>query len=694
MCADAASEAAALRLGWRRGGWWGWAGTVGEVNRLAEETSPYLRQHADNPVDWYPWGDEAFAAARSEDKPILLSVGYSACHWCHVMAHESFEDPDVAEVMNDLFVNVKVDREERPDVDALYMEVVQALTGHGGWPMTVFLTPEGKPFFGGTYFPKSPRGGMTSFPELCRRVDEVWRTRRDDLTAQAVELTGSLGRTARLTPAADVPDAAITIDQALRTLLAEHDPQWGGFGGAPKFPQSMSLEVLVRAAARGDSTALGALTTSLDAMAAGGMYDHLGGGFARYSVDNVWLVPHFEKMLYDQALLARVYLHAWQVTGSPAHRQVLDETIDYVLRDLRHPDGGFYSAEDADSEGEEGRFYVWSPAEIAAVLGSGDGLAARVTGWYGVTEEGNFEDSGHSILNRIHARGELLRPSDIEDARARLFAAREQRVRPGLDDKVLTEWNGLMLATLAEAAAATGRADWLAAAVANGEFLLAQLRREDGRWLRSWQADGGARVLAYAADYGALLDGFVRLAEATGEARWITAAGATADGLLDLFWDDESGGAFTNGRDAEQLVAATKDLMDNATPSANSLAAVGLSRLSALTGEDRYREAADSALRLTAPLVARHPTAFGHLLAALDLAAHGIDEVVIPGRDHPDLVSVVHDAFTPTVVLAWGEPFESPLWEARETGNAYVCRNFTCNLPATDPVILRAQLGL
>ena len=670
------------------------------MNRLADETSPYLRQHADNPVDWYPWGDEAFAAARADDKPILLSVGYSACHWCHVMAHESFEDPEIAAVMNDLFVNVKVDREERPDVDALYMEVVQALTGQGGWPMTVFLTPEGKPFFGGTYFPKTPRGGMTSFPELCQRVDDVWRTRRDDIDAQAVELTGALGRTARLTPADEAPDAATIVDQAREALLAEHDPKWGGFGRAPKFPQAMSLEVLARAASRGDDEALGALRTSLDAMAAGGMYDHLGGGFARYSVDNVWLVPHFEKMLYDQALLARVYLHAWQVTGDATYRQVLDETIAYVLRDLRHSGGGFYSAEDADSEGEEGRFYVWTPAEIAAVLGDSDSdsdgdaaLASAAVGWWGVTDEGNLENSGRSILNRIPHRGDLLRPAAVEDARARLFAAREERVRPGLDDKVLAEWNGLMLATLAEAAAACGRDDWLAAAVANGEFLLSSLQREDGRWLRSWQADGGARVLAYAADYGALLDGFTRLAEATGDARWIDAARSTADGLLDLFWDEDNGGAFTTGRDAEQLVAATKDLMDNAVPSANSLAAIGLSRLGALTGDERYAAAAEAALRLAGPLAAQHPTAFGHLLAAADLAAHGIDEVVIPGHS-PALVEVVHQSFTPTAVLAWGEPYDSPLWEGRTEGNAYVCRHFTCQLPATDPETLRQQLGL
>jgi len=671
------------------------------VNRLADETSPYLRQHADNPVDWYPWGDEAFAAARLDDKPILLSVGYSACHWCHVMAHESFEDPEVAALMNRLFVNVKVDREERPDVDALYMEVVQALTGQGGWPMTVFLTPEGKPFFGGTYFPKTARGGMISFPELCGRIDDVWRTRRADLDAQAIQLTGALGRTARLEPAEGIPGPE-AFDDVVTTLRATHDEAWGGFGTAPKFPQAMSLEVLVRQLAdeqradpelADDSDSRRMVETSLDAMASGGIYDHLGGGFARYSVDNIWLVPHFEKMLYDQALLARVYLHAWQVTGHERYRQILDETIGYVLRDLRHPDGGFYSAEDADSEGEEGRFYLWSRDEIAAVLGDDPTLVDDVVEYYGVTAQGNFEESGRSILNRIGARGDLLRPAPIETARAALFEARKARVRPGLDDKVLTEWNGLMLATLAEAAAATGRDDWLAAAVGNGDFLVRELRREDGRWLRSWQADGGARHLAFAADYGALVQAFVRLAEATGEARWISAAVSTADGLLDLFWDEDQGGAFTTGRDAEQLVAATKDVMDNATPSANSLAAVGFARLAALTGDERYRDAAEAALRLTGTLVVQHPTSFGHQLEALNLVAHGIDEVVIPGRDRSPLVDAVQQAFTPNAVLAWGEPYDSPLWEGREEGKAYVCRNFTCQLPVTDPEALRVQLG-
>jgi uncharacterized protein len=660
------------------------------MNRLSSETSPYLRQHAGNPVDWYAWGDEAFAAAREADRPILLSVGYSSCHWCHVMAHESFEDPDVAALMNATLVNVKVDREERPDVDEIYMEAVQAMTGQGGWPMTVFLTPDGRPFFGGTYFPKEPRGGMISFPDLVTRIDELWRTRRGDIDAQAGQLAGALGRTALLDPGEDVPGAD-ALDAAYGLLRQQHDDARGGFGGAPKFPQAMSLDLLVRSlAASGSAVTRAMVETSLDNMASGGMYDHLGGGFHRYSVDDRWLVPHFEKMLYDQALLVRLYLHAWQVTGHDRYRRVVEETVGYVLRDLRHLGGGFYSAEDADSEGEEGLFYVWTPAEVTAALGGDAAWADEAMAFWGVTPGGNFEN--RTILNRLAHVGDLDRPPRVEGARARLFAAREQRVRPGLDDKVLTEWNALMLAALAEAAAATGRDDWREAAVANGEFLVRELRRDDGRWLRSWQADGGARHLAFAADHAALVDAFVRLAEATGEARWIGRAREAADALGDRFWDAARGGVFTTGDDAERLVTRNKDLMDNATPSANSLAAVGLTRLAALTGEDRYRHHAEQILRLAGPLAARHPTAFGHLLVAVDLAVHGIDEVVVAG-DRPDLVGVVQRAYRPRAVLAWGERYDSPLWAGRADGRAYVCRHYACQLPAGDEATLSAQLA-
>ncbi|MGH9182964.1 MAG: thioredoxin domain-containing protein [Acidimicrobiales bacterium] len=657
------------------------------MNRLASETSPYLRQHQDNPVEWFPWGEEAFARARAEDRPVLLSVGYSACHWCHVMAHESFEDPDTAEVLNRLFVNVKVDREERPDVDAVYMQAVQALTGQGGWPMTVFLTPGGEPFFGGTYFPKRGRGGLPGLVDVCRAVDDVWRNRRHELLQQAGLLTEALRRS----PLAQGSDGELPgpelLEQATAALRSQFDPRWGGFGGAPKFPQAMSLELLARRHRRtGDPELLEMVTTSLDAMASGGIYDHLGGGFARYSVDAMWMVPHFEKMLYDQALLARVYLHAWQLTGAPRYRQVLEETVGYVLEDLRAPGGGLCSAEDADSEGQEGRFYLWRPDQIAEACG-GDADAAIE--WYGVTPGGNFE--GATILHRP-VRGDLVRPEPVERARRALFAARERRVRPGLDDKVLTEWNGLFLATLAEAAAATGRPDWRAEAVGLADFLLLHLRRADGRWLRSWQRDGGARHLAYAGDHAALLDGFTRLAECTGDARWVAQARSVADALLALFWDEADGGLFTTGHDAEALVARQKDVLDNATPSANGAAAVGLARLAALTGVERYLEAAGAIVRLLAGPAGAHPTAFAHLLGAVDLLACPTTEVAVVG-DRPDLVEAVQRRFLPGAVLAWGQPWPSPLWEGRAAGRAYVCQGFACREPATEVGTLLAQLG-
>ncbi|MGI8661682.1 MAG: thioredoxin domain-containing protein [Acidimicrobiales bacterium] len=658
-------------------------------NRLAEESSPYLRQHRDNPVDWHPWGDEAFALAAAGDRPVLVSIGYSACHWCHVMAHESFEDDATAQVMNDLFVNVKVDREERPDVDAIYMEATQAMTGQGGWPMTVFCAPDGRPFYCGTYFPPEPRHGMPSFLDICRAIDDAWRNRRDELLAQASQVTDALGRTALLRSGGeDVPGLDV-VERAVTSLVRGHDDAWGGFGRAPKFPQSMSIDTLLRAHLRtGAPEPLAAARTSLDAMAAGGIYDHLGGGFSRYSVDAVWLVPHFEKMLYDQALLARAYLHAWQLTSEPAYRQVVEETIGYVLAELRHPSGGFFSAEDADSEGEEGRFYVWTPAQVRGVLGD-EALAAAAIEWYDITEEGNFE--GSTILNRIKARGDLLRPPDVEEARRGLFAARSSRVRPGLDDKVLAEWNGLMLATLAEAGAALGRDDWLTEARRTGDFLLGALRRADGRWLRSWQSDAGAKTLAFAADHGALVDAFTRLAEATGEARWIGAAVDTAEALLGLFWDDDGGGVFTTGHDGEQLIARAKDVLDNATPSATSLAAVALLRLGALTGVDRYVVRAEAILALFGPVAAEHPSAFGHLLYAIELAA-GSSEVAVVG-DRPDLVAAVRASWRPTTVLAWGERYESPLWHGRADGMAYVCRHYACQRPATEPDELVRQLS-
>ncbi|MBC8364067.1 MAG: thioredoxin domain-containing protein [Actinobacteria bacterium] len=655
------------------------------MNRLAGESSPYLRQHADNPVDWHPWGEEAFAEARNTSRPVLLSVGYSACHWCHVMAHESFEDPETAELMNRWFVNVKVDREERPDVDAIYMDAVTALTGRGGWPMTVFIDPGGRPFHAGTYWPNHPRGGMPSFTQVLTAVHEAWVQRPDELAEVGNRMLDRMAVHATLEPDDHLPPAD-TLERAAGVLCGQHDPAWGGFGGAPKFPQAMSLEALLRRQVAEPGPELDAvLTTTMDAMASGGMADHLGGGFARYSVDERWLVPHFEKMLYDNALLARAYLHAWQVYGHDRWLQVAGEAIGYVLRDLRMPDGGFAAAEDADSEGVEGRFFVWSEAEIRSVCGSD---AEEAIAWYGVTPAGNFE--GANILHRP-VRGDLLRPPGVERARQALFDAREQRVRPGLDDKVLTEWNGLMLATLAEAASATGRDDWLEAARQNAEFLLGNLRNADGRWMRSWQSEVGARHLGYAADHAAMVDALTRLGEATGEARWIDEAVRSADLLIDLFTDRVNGGFFTTGDDAEKLVTRPKDVMDNAQPSANSLAAAALLRLGALTGDQRYTDAAETVLRLLGRLVAAHPTAFGHLLGAVDLLHTGITEVVVTG-ERPELVAAVQSAYRPNLVLAWGEPRPGPLWDGRDGDRAWVCRNFTCNAPVDDVEALLAEL--
>jgi uncharacterized protein YyaL (SSP411 family) len=653
------------------------------MNRLADENSPYLQQHKDNPVDWYPWGEEAFARAKAEDRPILLSVGYAACHWCHVMAHESFEDPEVAEVMNGLFVNVKVDREERPDVDAVYMEAVQAMSGHGGWPMTVFLTPDGQPFYGGTYYPKTPRGGMPGFVNVLQGVAQAWEERREDVLSSAGHITEMLQGSGQLAAAADagLPTAEV-VDQAAAQLVARLDAAWGGFGPAPKFPQPDLLEVLLRSLLRtGSDESRKALTLTLDAMAAGGIYDHVGGGFHRYSVDREWLVPHFEKMLYDEALLARAYLHTWQVTGEERYLQVASETIDYVRRDLRQEGGGFSSSEDADSEGVEGKFYVWSLDEVR-------GVSPAAVEWWGVTAQGNFE--GHTILRRPLG-AELARPPEVEEARQALLEIRAKRVRPGLDDKVLTEWNGLFLATLAEAAAATGRTDWLDDARTNGEFLLASLRRDDGRWLRSWQG-GNAKHLAYAADYAAMVNAFVRLAEATGEARWVAEARATADAMLDLFWDDAAGGLFTNGHDAERLITRAKDVIDNVIPSANGAAAVALVRLAALTGEERYHERAEDIIRLVADPLGRHPTAFAHLVAAVEMIHAPMTEVAVVG-ERPDLVRAVHERYLPNAVLAWGEPYPSPLFESRDPGFAYVCQHFTCKIPTDDVSELKTQLG-
>ena len=662
-------------------------------NRLANASSPYLRQHRDNPVDWYPWGTEAFDDARRRGVPILLSVGYSSCHWCHVMAHECFEDDEVATVMNQLFVNVKVDREERPDVDALYMDALQALTRRGGWPMTMFLTPSGEPFFGGTYFPKH------TFLDVLRSVDDAWRTQRNELDETAQALIEAMGRTSRLQPARTAPGAAL-LQSALEQLARIYDPVWGGFGTEPKFPSTMTLELVMRAL---DSTRAPQLETvvrtTLDAMASGGMYDHLGGGFARYSTDRQWLVPHFEKMLYDQAMLLRAYVHGWQLLGNDDWAQVASETVEYVLRDLHLPGGGLCSSEDADSPvpgggspvpgggTAEGAFYVWTPDEVATVLDADDAIAALE--WFGITDDGNFE--GHSIPNRLHARGVLRRPEGLDALRRRLLDARGERPRPGRDDKVLTEWNALFVSALAEAAGALARPDWLHAATETADFLLNNLRRADGRWMRSWQSSSGAQHDAVAADHAALVDAFTRLAEATGRARWITEAVACADTLLDHFWDPEHGGVFTTADDAEALVVRQKDIVDNAVPSANAAAALALYRLAALTGETRYANHADRILLLLADQAASAPLGFAHFLAAVALRAGGTSEVAVVG-DQPEFVREVQRTYLPDTVLAWGEPYASPLWDGRSEGAAYVCRGNTCLAPSRTVDELRTAL--
>jgi len=660
---------------------------VTAVNRLANEPSPYLRQHRDNPVDWFPWGPEAFEEARRRNVPILLSIGYSSCHWCHVMAHECFEDNDVAVVMNRLFVNIKVDREERPDVDALYMDAIQALTERGGWPLTAFLTPTGEPFYGGTYFPKP------AFLQVMAAVDDAWHNKRADVENNVAALGDAIRRTASLEPHTDLPGTEV-VTSAMKLLAESFDHQWGGFGSAPKFPPSMNIELLLRALIHSRDPGIAqVITTTLDAIASGGMYDHIGGGFCRYSVDERWLVPHFEKMLYDQALLLRTYVHAWQVLGHDRWQQVAGEVVDYVIRDLRDPEGGFCSAEDADSLAADGRvvegaFYLWTPAEVRAAL-SAD-LAGHALEWYGITEDGNFEHS--NIPSRLLQRGALARPEVVERARQGLLEARNLRPRPLRDDKVLTEWNAMFLSSLAEAAVAMRRNDWLELAIANAEFLVRELRAPNGRWLRSWQAGSGARHDALAADYAHLVDAFTRLGEASGQARWFRLAVECADDLLDRFWDPERGGLFTVPEDGEALVVRQKDIFDNATPSANSTAALALYRLAAITGESRYANHADRILMLLGKVVTSAPLAFAHLLCALALRNSGGSETAIVG-DRPEMVAAVQRRFLPYNVLVWGEPFESPLWEGRRDGFAYVCRNYSCSAPADNVDALLERLA-
>ena len=571
-------------------------------NRLANETSPYLLQHKDNPVDWYAWSDEALRRSRDEDRPILLSIGYSACHWCHVMERESFEDAETARLMNDLFVCIKLDREERPDLDSIYMEACQAMTGSGGWPLNVFLTPEQVPFYAGTYFPPQPRMGMPSWRQVVEAVADAWEDKREDIRAGGARIAERLRGGAQLRPSANPMDAR-ALDSAVESLRSQYDAANGGFGGAPKFPPASAVELLLR---RGEAE-MSAQT--LRAMASGGMYDQVGGGFARYSVDPYWLVPHFEKMLYDNALLARAYLHGWQVLGDGLFRVVCEETLDWALKEMRGPEGGFFSALDADSEGVEGKFYVWSVEEMRAAL-EGEPDADEAIAWFGATERGNFE--GHNIPVRGPGR-----PGQLDDWRRSLYEARAQRVWPGLDDKRLTSWNALMISALAEAGAVLERPDYLEAATRCADFVLGSLRDADGRLLRTWK-DGQAKLNAYLEDHAYLLEALLTLYEASFDPRWFAEARALADAMIERFADDENGGFFETSSDHEELLARRKDLEDHPIPSGNASAAYGLLRLAALTGEHDYAERGVGVLRLVHELASEHPQAFGHLLQAMD----------------------------------------------------------------------------
>ncbi|MFO7683654.1 MAG: thioredoxin domain-containing protein [Chloroflexota bacterium] len=676
-------------------------------NRLIHESSPYLRQHADNPVDWYPWGEEALARARAEDKPILLSIGYAACHWCHVMAHESFEDEEIAATMNAHFINIKVDREERPDLDSIYMNAVVALTGQGGWPMTVFLTPEGRPFFGGTYFPPTPRYNMPSFPQLLASLQRAWREQRADIDENAAHLTDRLNQIITQGDQEHLLDESL-FDAALDGLRRTFDEDQGGFGRAPKFPPSMTLEFLLRLDNRqGNPTAFHMAEHTLKMMANGGMYDQIGGGFARYSTDDRWLVPHFEKMLYDNALLARVYLHAYQVTGDFFYRRVAAETLDFVLREMRHEQGGFYSSYDADSEGEEGKFYVWQPAEIRAALGEDADLFMH---YYDVSARGNWE--GKNILH-------VSRPPEavaahfqigvdelkarLANSRQKLYEVRAGRVWPGLDDKVLTAWNGLMLAAFAEAGRILPRPDYVQAAKANAEFLYQTMRQPNGsgRLLRTWKAGAEAKYNAYLEDYAYLADGLLALYQTTFEERWFAWAQELADIMLVHFKDPDGIGFFDTSDDHEALIQRPKDMQDNATPSGNAMAAQVLLKLGLYAGNGRYWDAAEQAVQGMISRMAHFPTGFAHWLCAADFILGEPQELAIAGEfgktGTMKLLDVADKQYRPNLITAVGLNGDVvPLLAGRPQSDgqatAYLCRRFVCQQPVTDPGELALQL--
>ncbi len=680
------------------------------ANRLINETSPYLLQHAENPVDWYAWGEEALGRARDEDRPILLSIGYSACHWCHVMERESFENEDIAALMNENFVNIKVDREERPDLDAVYMEAVQMMTGSGGWPMTVFLTPNGHPYYGGTYFPPEDRQGMPGFPRLLAAASQAYHTNKGEIDRVTRQLSEQMGRTGQM-PRGFTPLTTEVMHNAYSQLATQFDHLNGGFGNAPKFPQPMTPEFLLRYNRHGfNARALEMVELTLQKMAYGGIYDQVGGGFHRYSTDAYWLVPHFEKMLYDNALLARLYLHAWQVTGNPLYRRITEETLDYVLREMTDPAGGFYSAQDADSEGVEGKFFVWTPDELRPLLNDDADL---VMGYYGVTDRGNFE--GANILNVARPPEDYCQQRGVSEsdlfaavarARAILLDVREQRIHPLRDDKVLTSWNGMMLRSFAEAGAALGREDYLDAARKNADFLLANMRDENRRVLRTWR-NGEAKLNGYLEDYACLADGLLSLHEATLEPRWLQEAVTVADGMNALFWDDAVGGFYDTGSDHEALVIRPRDVFDNAQPCGSSVASDVLLRLAIVTGNDDYSAKGATPLRAMQQMLGRAPSATGHWLGALDFYVSLPREIVIVGpAENPgtgDMLDAVSRRFMPNKVLVGvADPAnpplkDSPLLEQRvmQDGQptAYVCENYACQLPVTDAEALAAQLN-
>ena len=665
------------------------------ANRLSSSTSPYLLQHADNPVHWWEWGPEPFAEAASRDVPVLLSVGYSACHWCHVMAHESFEDPATAEIMNRLFVNIKVDREERPDIDTIYMEACQMLTGRGGWPLTVFLNPDGEPFYAGTYYPPRPRGGMPSFTQVLGSISEAWREKGDLVAEQAAKLSSLIGR--RIPSGERLPDSGL-LEQAYLHVRSSFDPTHGGFGRAPKFPQQPLLQFLLALLDEPWAPSAGSmLGLTLERMAAGGIFDQLGGGFARYSVDAQWLVPHFEKMLYDNATLARIYLRAGEKLGEDALRAVAVETLDYLVRDMRNPRGGFYSAEDADSEGVEGLFYVWSLQELMERAGPSHGR--EVADWFGATAGGNFE--GANILTRKNALSPT--PEAVEKARQRLLEVRSQRVRPGLDDKVLAAWNGLAVRAFSEAGAVLGRDDYLSEARAAARFVLEEMRDpHTGRLSRVWAKDrrGGPGFLE---DYGAMATGLFALYQATGEERWYEEAARLTRAIPRLF-QDPSGGFFATGDDADSLISRPKDLMDNPSPSGNSLAAEALLTLGQYSGETRWWSLAEEAVRDGAVLMEKAPSAVGSLLAVAHALESGPREVALVGPDAARWAREVQTLLRPGLVLAFGDdpglPESGyggavPLLSDRGTAGrtlAYVCHRFTCDAPLDNLPALKEAL--